>query len=73
MTEENKEILIRRAKSFLWRLGGYIVAATLTFIVEQLGLLAIPEVLTVIITLVIGELTKYINVNLPELEEKRNQ
>lgn len=73
---ENEKVLINRFKSFIWRLGGYIATVILAFIAEHLGLLDIPEVLVVIITLVVGEITKYINVNLPELKrlsEKTNE
>ena len=77
ISEENKKVLMHRFKSFVWRLGGYISTAVLAFIIEHLGLLNIPEVLIVITTLIVGELTKYINVNLPELkrlkEEDRNE
>lgn len=55
------EQLLKRIKSFLWRLGGYLLAAALVWISEHLGELQLPTYITAILTLLIGELTKYLN------------
>lgn len=53
--------LIKRLKSFAWRLGSYIVVAALAFISENIGLLELPPYLATIIALVCGEVTKALN------------
>lgn len=57
----NKEILIKRLKSFTWRLGGIVLAALLGFVAENIGLFGLSPEVTVVLGLVIGELTKYLN------------
>lgn len=53
--------LIKRLKSFAWRLGSYIVVAALAFISENIGLLELPVHVATIIALVCGEVTKALN------------
>lgn len=72
MTSELKLVLLKRVKSFLWRLGGLIVVALLAFIGEQLELFNLPLAWIALITLFINELTKFINSNLSELGVKKN-
>lgn len=66
MTQENKTILIKRFKSFVWRLGGMVAVAVLNFVGGQLGLFNMPPEVVGVVALVIGEITKYINTNLPK-------
>jgi len=66
ISEENKTILIHRSKSFVWRLGAYIAVAILGFIVDNIGLLDISPFAITLVALVIGEITKYLNSNLPK-------
>jgi len=66
MNEENKQILIHRSKSFIWRLGAYIAVAVLGFIADNLGLLEISPFAMTLTALIIGEITKYLNTNLPK-------
>ena len=61
ISQENKIILIKRAKSLLWRIGGIIAASGLSFIAENLGLFELHPEVVVFVGLVIGELTKFIN------------
>ena len=68
MTSENKIILKKRFKSFIWRLGAYIIVAFLAFIVDNIGLFGLPAAVVAIIALVIGEITKYLNVDLTKLK-----
>lgn len=56
-----KEILIPRLKSFAWRLGGMVLAFTLTFIGENIGLFGLSPMWTTILGLFIGEVTKALN------------
>lgn len=56
-----KEAIKARVLSFIWRLGAYVVVAVLTFIVNNIGDLQLPQYAVVITTLLAGELTKYLN------------
>ena len=67
MKEKNKTILVKRTKSFIWRLGAVCAIAILNFIANQIGLFDLPVLVVGIIGLVIGEVTKYLNVNLPKI------
>lgn len=61
MTEEVKEQLIKRLKSFAWRLGSYVVVSALAVVVDMLGVMQVDPVVVTIVTLVCGEITKYVN------------
>lgn len=63
----NKEVFNHRLKSFLWRLGGIILAYVLAFASENIGLFDLPIWTITIIGLIIGEITKYLNVDLVKL------
>ena len=71
MTSETKQVLIKRTKSFAWRLGGLCAIAILNFIADQVGLFDLPYWAVGLLGVGIGEATKYFNVNLPELKKKR--
>lgn len=61
MEQELQAQLIKRAKSFAWRLGAYIVVSGLAFIVDSLGLFNLDPVVVSVIALVCGEFTKFVN------------
>ena len=61
MTEEVKEQLIKRVKSFAWRLGSYIVVSGLALLVDSLGILNLDPAVVTVVALVCGEITKYLN------------
>lgn len=61
MSKEFKEQIIKRLKSFAWRLGAYCVVSSLAFILDLIGLFDIPAEIVVIIAYVVGEITKFIN------------
>lgn len=61
ITPENKAELAKRAKSFVWRLGGMIGAAVLQFTLDSLGLISLPPQVTVVLGLGLGEATKWLN------------
>lgn len=64
----SKEELLKRLKSFGWRIGMMVLAALIGFIIDNLGVLNLtPEVIGVI-GLVLGEISKQINKNLQELK-----
>jgi hypothetical protein len=56
-----KEQLIKRLKSFLWRAGMVALAAFLAYAAENIGLLELSPQATVIIGLVLGEISKFLN------------
>ena len=64
MTEKNKEILINRIKSLFWRAGMMMVVLAINFILVNLELLNIPSEMIVVIGLILGEISKYLNIDL---------
>lgn len=71
MSNEIKQIIIKRFKSLLWRIGGYALAGLLAFILEAFKVLELSPQLIAIVGLIFGEITKYLNVNLPELRAEK--
>jgi len=67
MSEEIKAILKKRFFSFLWKLGGMIVTYFLAFIMANINMFGLPVLIVTIIGLIVSEITKFINVNLPKL------
>jgi membrane protein DedA with SNARE-associated domain len=55
------EQIKNRLKSFAWRLGGMIVIALIGFIIDNGTALNVPTWLVVVLGLVSGEVTKYLN------------
>ena len=72
MKETTKQIIISRLKSFAWRLGGYIATALLAWVVETLTAIGIDPAIVAIVALVVGEITKFININLQEIRANNN-
>jgi len=52
---------IKRFQSFLWRFGGALVTFGLAWIAENIGLLELPIYVQGILSLMVGELTKWFN------------
>lgn len=61
MNEENKALLLKRAKSFGWRLGMMVGAAVVAFVMDNLGLLNMPEQAVIVAGLILGEVSKWLN------------
>ena len=61
MKIETKQQLIKRSKSFLWRLGAYVVVSGLALLVDGLSLFNIDPATITVIALICGEITKYVN------------
>jgi hypothetical protein len=61
LSQENKEILIKRLKSLAWRTGSVVAVAILAFISENVGLWDIPVSAQMFIGLIAGEITKVLN------------
>lgn len=72
MSEITKQIIISRLKSFAWRLGGYIVVALLAWILDTLKVLEVSPTIITVVALIVGEITKFINANLPEIKANNN-
>lgn len=53
--------ILKRIKSFSWRLGMAIIAFAASWVLENLQLLELSPVATGIIALVLGEVSKYLN------------
>lgn len=61
MSDELKEKIIKRVKSFAWRLGCAMAIAGLNFVSEQLTTVSLPSWAVGVIGLAIGEATKWVN------------
>ena len=60
----NKTILIKRLKSFLWRAGTGVVVGSMAWLLDNIELFeigAMEVIVSGILVLVIGEVTKYLN------------
>jgi len=55
------EQLVKRLKSLAWRASAVALVAFLGTVAENLSTLDIPEIYIVVIGLMIGEVTKYLN------------
>lgn len=56
----NKE-LKNRLLSFAWRLGGMVAVASLNILAENIGLFGLSAQTQVVLGLILGELTKWLN------------
>lgn len=63
MTKEQKQQIINRFKSFGWRAGMMIVAGLLDVLLQSLTDFNLNDGATLIIGLVLAEISKYINKN----------
>jgi len=61
ISEENKVILLKRIKSFGWRIGMVVVVAGLNFVAANLNLFNLPTEVIVVVSLVLSEITKQLN------------
>lgn len=55
------ELLLKRVKSLLWRAAMMGVAVALAFLAENLASLELGETVTVVLGLVLGEISKALN------------
>lgn len=58
---QNRELVVKRLKSLLWRAGCMGAVASINAIVENLSGLGLPPVVTTMLGLALGELTKWLN------------
>jgi len=53
--------LMKRVKSFTWRLGALLVVTALAYVSDNVGMLELSPMATAVIALLASEGTKYIN------------
>lgn len=56
------EQLQKRLSSFAWRLGMMLLAVTVDFTVQNLGMFEMSPTVTTVLGLVLGEVSKYLKV-----------
>ena len=61
MNKKLKQKLLKRFKSFAWRISALAIVVGLSFLLENASELLIPIYVQGIIGLVVGEVTKYLN------------
>lgn len=61
LSQENKVILSKRGKSFLWRAGMMLAALAVDFVLENIGLFSLRPEIVVVVGLVLGEISKQLN------------
>jgi len=69
MTKDVKEQLIKRLKSFAWRLGAYAAVSVLALLVDSLGVLKVDPAIVTIVSLVCGEITKWLNTGVTVIDK----
>lgn len=55
--------LLKRVKSFIWRLAMATVAFAVSWILSNLELLQLDPIVTTVLALILGEISKYLNRN----------
>jgi hypothetical protein len=53
--------LLKRFKSFLWRVGMMVIAAAISIMSDELGMLELSPAAVTVLGLVLGEVSKAIN------------
>ena len=61
MTQENKDLLVRRLQSLAWRLGSLLALTLVNFLAANLDLFNLQPGVVVILSLVLSEITKAIS------------
>ncbi len=61
MSEENKAVLIKRLKALAWSIGTMLAPVLVDFAATNLDLFNMPSWLTVLIGLVLAQVTKVLN------------
>lgn len=60
----NTEILVKRLKSLAWRIGMMTLAMAVAFALDNLSEFNLSPQLTIILGLVLGEVSKWLNVDI---------
>lgn len=70
MNDLKKEVIISRIKSFLWRAAGFLLVAFLNWLSNEITNWGLSAEWLTVAGLLVGELTKYLNSNLPWLRQQ---
>ena len=65
----SKEEAIKKLKSLGWRAGMMVLSMVIAFLIENLSALTLPPQVTVVLGLILGEVSKIINKNLQGLKK----
>lgn len=60
MTKQDSD-MVKRLKSFAWRLGVVMLVAGVNYVVEQVASVGLSQEWVVFVGLIGGEITKYLN------------
>lgn len=63
LSKKNEAILVKRSKSLLWRIAMMSLSVIVTFGLENLELLEVPPAATLLLGLVLGEVSKWLAKN----------
>lgn len=61
MTKKQKETLTKRLKGLGWSVGMMLTALVVDFLIKNLGLFNMPTEVTVVLGLVLAQISKYLN------------
>ena len=61
MNKKNQSILLKRLQSLTWRIGMMILAVVVSFALDNINLLDLNPQLTILLGLVLGEVSKWLN------------
>jgi len=67
LSEQSKIVLIKRFKSLVWRLGIVSAVFLVDFAIQNLGLFDMPNGISILLGLVLAEVSKFLNSNLKTL------
>lgn len=56
-----QEQLLKRLQSFFWRLGAAVLAFSVGWALENLEILELSPMTTMVVALILGEVSKYLN------------
>ena len=68
MDSATKQALIKRLKSLAWRAGGMLIVVILDWIGTTINLFDVNPAIVVMIGLILGEVTKFVKSNWPEIQ-----
>jgi hypothetical protein len=70
MSPALRQVYEARIKSFLWRLAAVMVVAGLNWLSQEITTWSLPTEVVAVLGLGLGELTKFLNSNVPWLRDQ---
>ena len=61
LSQENKKLLLNGVKSLAWRTAGFVGVGLLNLLAGNLGLFNLPTEAQLVLGLLAGEVTKFLN------------